>query len=111
MINDTNESKLSKDKIEESLVIRLLAKTFLLKIIQADVFSINTYEQDMIAFGKEGGNKNKYRWNYSRHMTMFPLLVANYFLPLFHITKSFIWLNETKNVLMSLVLDIWLIQV
>ena len=50
-INDTNESKLSKDKIEEALIISLLAKKILLKVIQAVSFSINTYEQYMIAVG------------------------------------------------------------
>ena len=43
-INDTNKSKLSKDKIKYSLISILLAKTFLLKVIQEFIFSINTYE-------------------------------------------------------------------
>ena len=28
---------------------------------------------------------------------MFQLLSANHYLPLFHITKHFIWINETKQ--------------
>ena len=42
-IKDTNESKLSKDETEESLIISLLAKTILLKVIKAVNFSIYTY--------------------------------------------------------------------
>ena len=48
-INNTNESKLSKNKTEVSLISRLAAKFFSFKLIQVIIFSINTYEQDMIA--------------------------------------------------------------
>ena len=54
-INDTNESKLSKDKTKEALISSMLAKKISLKVTQAVIFSINTYEQDMIAVG----NTNK----------------------------------------------------
>ena len=47
-INDTNESKLSKNKTKKALISSLLAKNFSLKVIQAVILSINTYEQDMI---------------------------------------------------------------
>ena len=50
-INDNNESKLGKDKTKEALIISLLAKIFSLKVTQAVILSINTYEQDMIAVG------------------------------------------------------------
>ena len=53
MINDTKESKISRDKKEEALINRLLVKHFSLKVIQAVIFSLNTYEQDMIAVGNE----------------------------------------------------------
>ena len=52
-INDTNESKISKSKTEEAVIIILLAKTFSLELTQAVIFSINTYEQDMIAVGNK----------------------------------------------------------
>ena len=48
-----NESELIKDKTEEALIIRLLSKHFLLKVIQAVILSINTYEQDIIEVGEE----------------------------------------------------------
>ena len=53
MINDTNESKISKYKEEEALINHLLAKIFSLKVIQAVIFSINTYKQEMTAVGNE----------------------------------------------------------
>ena len=40
---------------EEYIVNRLLAINFSLKVIQEVIFSINTYEQDIIVVG----NKNK----------------------------------------------------
>ena len=52
-INDTNESKISKGKTEEYVVSSLLAKTFSLKLIQAVIFSIDTYEQDIISVGNK----------------------------------------------------------
>ena len=61
----------------------------------------------MRAVGKENKKtRNKDRWNYCHHMPMLSLLGANHRLTLFHMAKRFIWINETKNVLMSLQLDI-----
>ena len=52
----------------------------------------------MIAVGNERKTiKNKDRWNYCHHTSMLSLLGANYRLPLFHMTKRFIWINETKK--------------
>ena len=48
VINDTNESKISKDKNKKALIICLLSKTLSLKVIQTVIFSLNTYKQDMI---------------------------------------------------------------
>ena len=93
MINDTNESKLSKDKTEEALLNRLLAKDFLLKVIQAVIFSINTYEEDMIEFRK------KNRWNYCHRMPMLSLLGDNHSLLLLHKSKRFIWIEETDRLI------------
>ena len=61
----------------------------------------------MIAVSNENKKiKNKDRWNYFHHMHMLSLLGANNCLPLFHMDKRFIWLNETKKGLISLRLDI-----
>ena len=48
-----------KDKTKESLISSLLAKKLSLKVIQAVIFSINTYEQDMIAVGNEKKHKKQ----------------------------------------------------
>ena len=56
LINDTNESEISKDKTEEALIIRLSYKNVLLKVIQAFIFCNNKYDEYMIAVGIE----NKY---------------------------------------------------
>ena len=61
----------------------MLAKTFSLNVTQAVLFSINTYEQDMIAVGnKNKKTKNKERRNYCHHMPMLQLLGVNNGLPL-----------------------------
>ena len=58
-------------------------------------FSINTYEQDMTEVGNENKKiKSKDRWNYCHHMTMLLLLGDNNRLPLLHMDKRFIWLEE-----------------
>ena len=68
-INDTNESKFSKYKTKEALITSMLAKIILPKVTQAFIFSINTYEQDMISFGNDYKKiNNKDRWNYCHHM-------------------------------------------
>ena len=52
----------------------------------------------MIEVGNENKkNKNKDRWNHFNHMPMQPMLGDNHFLPLFHMDKSFIWLEERKE--------------
>ena len=91
-----NESELIKDKTEEALIIRLLSKHFLLKVIQAVIFSVYNYNQDMIAAWKEK-KEEKDIWNYCHHIPMLPLLGTNHRLPLLHMAKHFIWLNETKK--------------
>ena len=68
------------------------------KVIQAVILSMITYKQDIIEVWNENKKiKNKYRWNYCHHMPMLPLLGDNHRLPLLHIAKSFIWINETKK--------------
>ena len=69
---------------------------FLLKVIQAVIFSINTYKQDMISAGnKKRKIKNRDRWNYCHYMPMLPLLGGNHRLLLLHKAKRFIWIEET----------------
>ena len=42
-------------------------------------------------------NPVKDKWNHCNHMPMLPLLGENRLLPLFHMAKSFIWLEEKKE--------------
>ena len=50
----------------------------------------------MIAVGNENRKiKNKDRWGYCHHMPMLPLLRYNHCLPLLHISKHFICIEET----------------
>ena len=61
----------------------------------------------MIAVGNENKKiNNKDRCSYCYHCTMLSLLGVNHRLPLFHMDKPFIWLNEAKNILMNLQLDV-----
>ena len=95
-----NESKLSKYKTKESLIISMLAKILSVKVIQAVIFSINTYGQDTIVVGNENKkSQNKDIWNYFHNMPMLSLLRSNHRLPLFHMAKRFIYTNETKMIL------------
>ena len=48
-INDTNESNIIKLKIEVDVISSLLAKTLSIKVIQAVIVSIDTYEEDIIS--------------------------------------------------------------
>ena len=75
----------------------MLAKTFSFKVIQAVIFSINIYEQDMIAVGNENKKiKRIYRWDYFHLMPMLPLLGANRHLPLLHMAKRLFGLKKQK---------------
>ena len=51
----------------------------------------------MIAVRNKKKIKDKDRWNYYHNMLILPLLGANHFTPLLHISKRLIWLNETKK--------------
>ena len=56
---------------------------------------MHTYEQEIIAVGKNKKIKNKEDiWNYCHHVPMLPLLGDNHRLPLFHMAKKTIWLEE-----------------
>ena len=52
-IKDSIKSKINKVITEEDVIISLLAKHFLLKVIEAVILSIDTYEQDILSVGKK----------------------------------------------------------
>ena len=52
----------------------------------------------MIAVGNQNKkNQNKDRWNHFNNMPMLSLLGAYHPLPLLHMAKSFIWIEETRE--------------
>ena len=52
----------------------------------------------MIEIGKENEKiKNKGKWYYCHHMRIFPFWGDNHRLPLLHMDKQFIWIEETKE--------------
>ena len=84
-----------------------MIQTISLKVTQSSILSIKTYEKGMIAVGNENKKiKNKDIWKHYQNMPILSLLRENYCLPVFHMAKIFIWLNETKNELTILRLDI-----
>ena len=80
----------------------MLAINFLLKVIQAVILSMNTYEQEIIEVGNDNEKmKNKDTWNYCHHMPIFKLLGANNRLPLINMARIFIWIEETEELINS----------
>ena len=112
MINITNESKWVKIKKEEALIRILLTINFLLKVIQSIIISVNIHKQKMIWIWNENKKiRIKDKWNYCHNIPTLPFLKSRYRLQLLHVHKYLSGLKKQKNVLMSLKLDIWLIQI
>ena len=97
---------------EEDVISILLDKIFLLKVIQAVIFSIDTYEQDIISVG----NENKKISSNTNGIIVIIFLCYHCWGQII-VYPYFIWINvlfgwmKQKNVLTSLKLDIWLIQI
>ena len=51
----------------------------------------------MLSFGNEKKNPVKDKWNHCNHMPMISLMGDYHRLPLFHMSKSFIWIEGTKQ--------------
>ena len=49
------------------------------------------------AVNKNEKIKNKDRWKYCHNFPILPVLGVNHSLPLLHIAKSYIWINETSG--------------
>ena len=93
-INDSNKSKISEVITEEDVIISLLDKLFSLRLIQAVIFFIDTYEQVVLSVGNENKkNPVKGIWNHFNHIPMLSLLGGNHRLPLFNMAKGFSWMN------------------
>ena len=85
----------SKNETEEDLISSLLAQ----KIPQSKSSShfLHWTLQTRHDRSWEREHTKKYRWNYCHLLPMLSLLGANHRLPLFHMGKRFIWINETKK--------------
>ena len=51
----------------------------------------------MIEFVTEKKIINKDKWNYFHHFPIFPLLVVNDCIPIFHMSKIFVYLHNTEE--------------
>ena len=95
--NDIIKSKISEGKIEEDVRNSLSDKTDSLKVIKAVMFNIYNNEKDILAVGYENKTiQTQEKWNCLNIMPIQSLLSTNNFLPLSHMAKSYIWL-EDKN--------------
>ena len=75
-----------------------MAKNLSLKVIKAVILYVDTYEQDILSVGNNNQKTPvKDKWNHCNNIPMLSLLVDNHRPPLFHMDKSFIWLEETKE--------------
>ena len=76
----------------------MLAINFPLKVIQSIIISVNAHKQKMIETGNKNEKiKNKDKWNDCHHFLIFPLLGANHRLPLLHMDKISIWIEENME--------------
>ena len=60
------------------------------------MFSIDNHEKDILAVGYWKKIETEYKWNQLKLIYIKSLLGTNHLLPLSHMAKSYIWLEE-KN--------------
>ena len=84
-------------KLYEDIRNRLLSKCFSLKVIKAVLFTINNHERDILAVGYEKKTiQTQDKWNQLNLMNIQYMLGTNHRLPLSHMAKSYIWIEETN---------------
>ena len=82
------------------------------KVIKAVLFTIDNHERDISTVGYENKKiQTQDKWCQLSFMGVQSLLGTNHRLPLSHMAKSYIWIEEEINVLMSSLLDIRWIQI
>ena len=89
--------KTSKYKTEEALIISLLAKIISPKVTQAVVFVVNAYKQNTVAVGNERKKRKKIQMELLSTYVYVIIVGGGHRLPLFHMSKRFICINETKK--------------
>ena len=62
------------------------------------MFDIDNHEKEILAVGYENKTiETKYKWNQLNIIYIQSLLGTNHLLPLSHMSKGYIWLEETKT--------------
>ena len=66
-------------------------------MIKAVLFTINNHEKDILAVGyKKKTIQTQDKWNQLNLMNIQYMLGTNHCLPLSHMAKSYIWIEETN---------------
>ena len=91
-----------KDKIDselqEEIRNRLLSKKKSFKVIKAVMFDIDNHEIYILAVGyKNKTIETENKWNQLNLIDIKYMLGTNHRLPLSHMDKSYIWLEETNQ--------------
>ena len=61
------------------------------------MFTIDNHKKYILEVGCQNKkNQTQDKWNHLNHMHMQSLLGTNHRLPLSHMAKSYIWIEETK---------------
>ena len=73
-------------------------KKFLLKVIDLVLSNIDQYEKEILAVDHINKRiKTKDKLNQINVINMQSMLVANFRMPLLHMSKSYIWIEETNQ--------------
>ena len=89
---------ISEGILEEDVRNSLSAKTFSRKVIKVVMFTIENHERDKLAVGYQNKkNQTQDRRNHLNPMQIQSLFVSNHCLPLSHMSKHYIWLEETNE--------------
>ena len=85
-------------KLQEEIRNRLLSKMFSFKVIKAVMFVIDNHEKEILAVGyKNKTVETKDKCNQLNLMDIQYLLGTNHRLPLSHLAKIYIWLEEINQ--------------
>ena len=94
--------QIKNDKINsqshENIRKRLLLKRFSMKIFDLILSSIVIYEKDILSVDYINQKiETKEKWNQINVLDMDSMLVANCLMPLLHMSKTYIWMEETNQ--------------
>ena len=96
--NDRIQSKISEGIIKKDVINSLLAKISPCRLIKAVLFTIENHEKDISEVGYQNKTiQTKDKWNHLNLMHIKSLLGSNHCMPLSHMAKSYIWIEETNE--------------